>query len=181
VSSYLSNDPRVQTQGRDERLHRTFQEDVLDHQELNDLIDSQVHFDLWRDIYNYERPHAALRMAVPADRYTPSPRPFPEQLPPILHDPGVIVRMVNQAGKISFIIGSSASEKPFATIQWHSCLPNRMGTLSCFSASRRLLKSVCGWIIVKELCCYPCLRRTVTYLPDESVTHVSSLYSWDKE
>lgn len=91
-----------QTQGKDERLHRTFQEDVLDHQELSDLIDSQLHFDLWRDIYNYERPHAALQMAVPADRYAPSPRPFPEQLPPILYDPSASVRMVDQTGKISF-------------------------------------------------------------------------------
>lgn len=91
-----------QTQGKDERLHRTFQEDVLDLHPLINLRDCQKHFDVWWEIYNYERPHQALGMAVPADRYQPSPRPFPEQLPPILYDAGVAVRKVDQSGKIYF-------------------------------------------------------------------------------
>lgn len=93
-----------QTQGKDERLNRTFKEDVLDlHlQDLIHLPGCQEHFDAWWEIYNYERPHQALGMAVPADRYQPSPRPFPEQLPPIEYDPGVSIRKVDESGKLYF-------------------------------------------------------------------------------
>ncbi len=36
----------------------------------------QEAFDLWRHEFNYERPHEALKMAVPADVYRSSPRSF---------------------------------------------------------------------------------------------------------
>lgn len=91
-----------QTQGKVERFHRTLKEDVIKQFTLVDLPDCQSHFDQWRQIYNYERPHQALGMAVPADYYHSSPRIFPERLPPILYDPGAIVRMVDQSGKIYF-------------------------------------------------------------------------------
>lgn len=41
-------------------------------------------------------------MAVPATRYQPSPRPFPETLPPIEYAPDHHVRRVQQQGWISF-------------------------------------------------------------------------------
>jgi len=91
-----------QTQGKDERLHRTLQTELLDQIKLSTLMDCQHHFDTWRDFYNLERPHQALIHAVPAERYSPSPRPFPEVLPPILYEPDDVVRMVDVAGKISF-------------------------------------------------------------------------------
>ena len=46
-----------------------------------ELIQCQPRFEAWRLIYNLERPHEALEMAVPASRYRESPRSFPEQLP----------------------------------------------------------------------------------------------------
>lgn len=91
-----------QTQGKAERLHRTLQEDLLQRQTLDDLDRYQEHFDAWREVYNQERPHAALDMAVPADRYQPSSRNFPEVLPPIIYDPHASVRMVDKLGRISF-------------------------------------------------------------------------------
>lgn len=91
-----------QTQGKDERLHRTFQAELLDRVRLFNLQDCQEHFNHWRDFYNQERPHQALSHAVPAEHYQPSQRTFPEVLPPILYDPGDIVRMVDITGKISF-------------------------------------------------------------------------------
>jgi transposase InsO family protein len=91
-----------QTQGKDERLHRTLDDELLQRLPLESLADCQKHFDQWREIYNYERPHQAIGMAVPADRYQPSLRPFPEQLPPILYDPAEIVRKVDCSGRISF-------------------------------------------------------------------------------
>ena len=91
-----------QTQGKDERLHRTFQAEVLNQASFHTLGDCQIQFDSWRDFYNHERPHQALQHSVPADHYHSSARPFPENLPPVMYEPGDIVRMVDQSGKISF-------------------------------------------------------------------------------
>lgn len=91
-----------QTQGKDERLHRTFQAELLNRGILHTLTECQTKFDHWRNFYNYERPHQALGQSVPADRYLPSERCFPESLPPILYAPDDIVRMVDTCGRISF-------------------------------------------------------------------------------
>lgn len=91
-----------QTQGKDERLHRTLQEELLNQYTWHTLADCQTHFDRWRESYNSERPHEALGMQTPSDRYQPSLRPFPETLPPILYDPEAIVRKVDEGGKIYF-------------------------------------------------------------------------------
>ena len=91
-----------QTQGKDERLHRTLQDELLSRYPLANLSQCQLHFDHWRDFYNFERPHEALEMQSPANRYQASPRTFPEVLPPILYDPHDIIRKVDLGGKISF-------------------------------------------------------------------------------
>lgn len=91
-----------QTQGKDERLHRTFKAELLTQVHLHDLQDCQNHFDSWRDFYNRERPHQALNHGVPTERYQPSQRSFPESLPPILYEPEDVVRMVDKGGKLSF-------------------------------------------------------------------------------
>jgi len=91
-----------QTQGKDERLHRTLQEELLSRHPFTHMALCQFHFDRWRDVYNFERPHEALQMQSPINRYLPSRRPFPEVLPPILYDPTDIVRKVDESGKISF-------------------------------------------------------------------------------
>jgi transposase InsO family protein len=91
-----------QTQGKDERFHRTLKAEVLQGKSFGDLAACQRAFDLWRTRYNHERPHEALDMAVPAERYRISPRPFPDSLPPIEYGPGDIVRKADKDGRISF-------------------------------------------------------------------------------
>jgi len=91
-----------QTQGKDERFHRTLGLELLKNRSFRDLDQLQRSFDDWRHLYNLERPHEALGMAVPASRYQPSPRAFPEALPPILYDSQDIVRKVQQGGEIWF-------------------------------------------------------------------------------
>lgn len=91
-----------QTQGKDERFHRTLKAELLDLVRLRDLDHCQRHFDRWRHIYNHQRPHQALAMAVPAERYIPSARAFPEPLPGPDYAPGEIIRKVQQGGFISF-------------------------------------------------------------------------------
>lgn len=91
-----------QTQGKDERFHRTLQADLLRDRSFPDLESCQREFDSWRDLYNLERPHQALALATPASRYQISPRPFPETLPPIEYGPDDLVRKVQLKGEISF-------------------------------------------------------------------------------
>ena len=89
-----------QTQGKDERFHRSLKAEVLNGNSFHDLADCQRAFDRWRHVYNHERPHQALGLATPADRYRASERTFPEALPPIEYGPGDIVRKVDYAGDI---------------------------------------------------------------------------------
>ena len=90
-----------QTQGKDERLHRTLGEELLSRRALGDLPECQRAFDGWRRCYNEERPHEALEDRPPARSYRPSPLPFPEVLPPLIYPPGDRVRKVDAFGKLS--------------------------------------------------------------------------------
>ena len=87
-----------QTLGKDERFHRTLAAEVLSTRQWRDLVHCQGACDRWRTVYNTERPHEALGYAVPASRYQPSLRPFPEGLPPIEYPAGLLVRKVQQGG-----------------------------------------------------------------------------------
>jgi transposase InsO family protein len=90
-----------QTQGKEERFHRTLQAEAIQGRTFPDLAACQVQFDHFRTVYNLERPHHALGLATPASRYQPSPRPFPDPLPPIEYGPDDLVRMVQAKGEIS--------------------------------------------------------------------------------
>lgn len=88
--------------GKDERFHRTLKAEVLTYCQGLELPQYQPRFDAWRLIYNLERPHEALGLAVPASRYLVSPRRFQETLPPLEYGPGDQVRKVQAEGWISF-------------------------------------------------------------------------------
>ena len=83
-----------QTQGKLERFHRTLKAEVLQGRTFDDLAEAQDAFDPWRPMYNCERPHEALGMATPGERYEPSRRDYPQALPPIEYDQGVVTRTV---------------------------------------------------------------------------------------
>jgi transposase InsO family protein len=91
-----------QTQGKDERFHRTLKAELLQGNTFSDLLTCQRAFDRWRTVYNVERPHEALDLAPPVSRYRLSPRGFPEALPPIAYDDGELVRKVQEEGFITF-------------------------------------------------------------------------------
>jgi transposase InsO family protein len=91
-----------QTQGKDERFHRTLADEVVRRHTLTDLDHCQYLFDRWRIVYNLERPHEALQDAVPGSRYQPSPRPYPHELPPIEYGPHDAVRKVQALGWVHY-------------------------------------------------------------------------------
>lgn len=76
-----------QTNGKEERFHRSLQHEVLAGRSFDDLIQAQSAFDRWRQVYNHERPHDALGLATPVSRYRPSERSYPERLPEIEYGP----------------------------------------------------------------------------------------------
>ena len=91
-----------QTQGKDERFHRTLKAEVLQGRQFADLAECQQAFDSWRRVYNQERPHQALDLATPSKRYRQSQRSFPETLPPLEYGPDDQARKADQEGDIRF-------------------------------------------------------------------------------
>jgi hypothetical protein len=143
-----------QTQGKEERFHRSLKAEVLDRNSFTDLAACQCAFDRWRQIYNHERPHEALSLQPPATRYHPSPRAFCENLPPIEYAPGDIVRKVDSEGAISFRnrpirVGKAFRKQPVAlrpssddgVFDVHYCT-HRIGQLDL----RTLSATACGFV-----------------------------------
>ena len=92
-----------QTQGKDERFHRTLKAEALAGPPFADLDHAARHLARWRSVYNTERPHQALGMATPIDRYAPSPRPWRATTDPFDYGPDDLLRRVpTSEGRISF-------------------------------------------------------------------------------
>lgn len=84
-----------QSRGKNERFHRTLKAEVFAFERFRDLGEAQGAFDRWRLVYNFERPHEALDLNVPASRYRPSVRAMPDRLPKVEYDQHEIVRTVS--------------------------------------------------------------------------------------
>lgn len=72
-----------QTNGKDERFHKSLKQDVINRYTIRTIKESQKYFDNYREIYNCERPHEAIGYDVPAKHYQKSKRIYPEKLPSI--------------------------------------------------------------------------------------------------
>lgn len=91
-----------QTQGKVERIHRTLSTELGNTWVTTDLAASQAVLSGWQTVYNQERPHEALGLAVPASRYVTSSRPYPEVVPDLDYGPGAIVRKVQIDGSLHY-------------------------------------------------------------------------------
>jgi transposase InsO family protein len=91
-----------QTQGKDERFHRTLKLELLERQGFHSLAACQVAFNVWRECYNLVRPHQALGQKPPVSRYRPSGRSLPAVLPAVEYPSSDIVRTVGNKGDISY-------------------------------------------------------------------------------
>lgn len=90
-----------QTQGKEERFHRTLNAELLSRHTWRDLAHCAAEFPRYRERYNQERPHDALEGHTPASRYRPSVRSMPAALP-ALEYPDMEVRVVRAKGVITF-------------------------------------------------------------------------------
>ena len=91
-----------QTMGKDERFHRSLKAEALSGPPFHSLEAAAQKLSQWRMVYNLERPHEAIGMKVPAERYTPSPRHFKETVEAFDYTPADLVRRVQAAGLVSF-------------------------------------------------------------------------------
>jgi len=70
---HLLTQPRSPTTtGKVERFHRAIRTEFRTHRTFPDLAHAQAELDEWVDEYNTRRPHQALAMATPADRFLQS-------------------------------------------------------------------------------------------------------------
>lgn len=91
-----------ETNGKEERFHRSLKAEVLNGRSFTDLGHVQQALDRWRTVYNHERPHEALGLATPVTRYRPSARSLPDRLLPIEYGPDDVVAEVGWDGKVCF-------------------------------------------------------------------------------
>jgi len=107
-----------QTQGKDERFHRTLKLEVVSQRPVwHDNPEVQRAFDDYRPVYNFERPHEALAYEVPGARYAPSARAYPRRLPPIEYDTELEVRRIHVSGRVKlkgerYYVGKAFAGEP---------------------------------------------------------------------
>ncbi len=111
-----------QTNGKDERFHRTVQAELVSRRTFQSIPEVRIAFDHWRDEYNHERPHESLALEVPATRYTSSRRSYSEILPPIQYNITDLVALVRHNGMVKawgreFYVGQAFRDQQVALRQ----------------------------------------------------------------
>jgi putative transposase len=86
-----------QENGAHERMHRELKRETTQ-PPASGLRGQQRKFDLFQRRYNEERPHDGIDGALPAERWEPSPRPYPQRIAPPEYPSHLEVRRVSAAG-----------------------------------------------------------------------------------
>lgn len=82
-------------------MHRTLKDEAISPPKANRRAQQRT-FDRFCEEFNRERPHEALGQRVPAERYVPSPRPYPAILPEMTYPDDMLIRRVKAQGDISW-------------------------------------------------------------------------------
>jgi len=90
-----------QDNGRHERMHRTLKAETAK-PPARYREEQQYRFNVFRRLYNEERPHEALGQVTPASRWTPPRRPMSSKLDEPWYDPDHEVRRVRTDGAIKW-------------------------------------------------------------------------------
>jgi transposase InsO family protein len=105
-----------QTQGKDERFHRTLERELLCRHTWSDLKHCGRLFPPYREHYNCERPHDALQGDTPIRHYASSPRSLPNTLSPLEYPSDFTLREVYANGLIFFRNQSWYVGRAFASL-----------------------------------------------------------------
>jgi len=118
---------KPQQNGRHERMHRTLKAATA-HPPAANLRAQQRAFDRFRQEYNWERPHQALHMKLPAEFYVPSCRRYPSRLAEPEYSAEWDVRSVGPCGTMRWrngkvflgkvLAGEVIGLQPIAEDQW---------------------------------------------------------------
>ena len=87
--------------GRHERMHKTLKDHTAKPPACN-LIQQQRRFNGFRSEYNEYRPHEALEMQTPSERYCGSIRKFPSRLPQVSYPDHMQIRAVQMHGDFRY-------------------------------------------------------------------------------
>ena len=91
-----------QTQGKEERFHRTMDVELLKLVEIENMVHAQDCFDSFRNCYNNERPHEALNMGIPAEFYHTSQRKKPDKIIEWEYPNEYVLRKIKPTGYLTF-------------------------------------------------------------------------------
>ena len=92
---------KPQQNGRHERMHATLHRETMA-SAASDAAAQQARFDVFRRVYNDERPHEALGQTTPSEHYRPSARPYPARPPEPDYPPEAAERRVRSTGEIKW-------------------------------------------------------------------------------
>jgi putative transposase len=90
---------RPDQNGRHERMHRTLKAETT-RPAAGNLAAQQRRFNVFRDEFNYERPHEALDQETPGSCYVASDHGMPDRVPPLEYPDRFEVRYVSGNGGI---------------------------------------------------------------------------------
>jgi len=90
-----------QTQGKDERFNGSLKRELLKHKEIRDISHAQAEFDEYRDFYNNERPHHALDLGLPVQKYRKSERTYCSKIEKWEYSDDFMVRNVKATGYLT--------------------------------------------------------------------------------
>jgi transposase InsO family protein len=92
------------TTGKIERFHKTLRAELLTGRCFESLPHAQQTLDAWVDDYNTHRPHQAIAMLVPAQRFQPATKPATapptKPAPPMTASPTEVTRRVTKSGLV---------------------------------------------------------------------------------
>ena len=91
-----------QTQGKEERFNGSLKRELLKHKEIKDIFHAQSEFDEYRHFYNHERPHHALDLNVPNQKYRKSERKYHPKIEDWEYGNEFITRKLKNSGYMTF-------------------------------------------------------------------------------
>lgn len=91
-----------QTQGKIERFHRTMKNELLKHNQFDNLETANIYLQEWRNKYNEIRGHSALNMKCPSEVYHPSSREYTGIVKPYEYSGIYHIIKVNNWGYLRF-------------------------------------------------------------------------------